>query len=67
MAQHNPIYIPRNHHIENVIQAAVAGQFEPFHQMLAVVTNPFIVHPGQGTYAASPAQEEIVLRTFCGT
>lgn len=67
MRHANPVIIPRNHRVQEVIDAAYQGDFAPFHTLLAVVTQPF----GESTEArrlAAPATEnEQVLRTFCGT
>ncbi len=68
MSQANPQVIPRNHQIEAVIVAALAGDFSKFHEMLAVVTAPFDPLNDTGAaYARSPTQAEAVTRTFCGT
>jgi uncharacterized protein YdiU (UPF0061 family) len=64
MARANPQIIPRNHQIEAVIQAGVAGDFAPFHTMLAVVTRPY---QSDEFFANAPADDEAVKRTFCGT
>ncbi len=61
----NPVAVPRLHRIEAVIAAAVAGDFAPFHDMLAAVTRPF--DPAPPAYTAPPDPEERVTRTFCGT
>ncbi|OUD10722.1 hypothetical protein BVC71_04340 [Marivivens niveibacter] len=63
-AQSNPIVIPRLHHIEAVIQSAVANDRKPFDAMLAAVTKPFENHD---LYSRAPAPEERVTATFCGT
>lgn len=64
----NPLYIPRNHKVEEMIEAAVAGDsFEPFHTLLDVVTNPFEGQPGREGFAR-PAPDGLgPYRTFCGT
>jgi uncharacterized protein YdiU (UPF0061 family) len=68
MRARNPLCIPRNHRIEEVIEAAVAGgDFAPFHRMLEAVTHPFEARTGCEHYAEAPRPEERVLRTFCGT
>ena len=68
MRQTNPLFIPRNHLVEAVIQAAVERQdFAPFEKLLEVVTHPYIEQPGLEGYAAPARPEERVLRTFCGT
>lgn len=63
----NPKFIPRNHRIEAMIQAALGGDFQPFEEMLAVVTRPFDEQPGMERYAKPPRPDERVLQTFCGT
>jgi uncharacterized protein YdiU (UPF0061 family) len=64
----NPIYIPRNHIVEQVIQAAVsAGDFGPFEELLEVLSRPFEDQQGRERYALPPAPEERVVQTFCGT
>jgi uncharacterized protein YdiU (UPF0061 family) len=67
MRQANPKYIPRNHRIEAVIESATAGDFGPFHALLAVVVRPFDDQPHAEEYAMPPRPEERVLETFCGT
>jgi uncharacterized protein YdiU (UPF0061 family) len=68
MLRANPVYIPRNHRIEQVIDAAVArDDFAPFTELLAVVTDPYHEQPGMQRYAQPPAPSERVLQTFCGT
>ena len=38
----NPAYIPRNHLVEEVIDAAVSQQdFEPFHKLVDVLARPY--------------------------
>jgi uncharacterized protein YdiU (UPF0061 family) len=64
----NPAYIPRNHRVEAVIRAAVdEGDFAPFEELLAVLSQPFDDQPGFARYAEPPQDHERVLQTFCGT
>jgi uncharacterized protein YdiU (UPF0061 family) len=64
----NPLYIPRNHVVEEVLSAAVAERdFSPFETMLAAITRPFEERAEFARYAISPTPEQAVLRTFCGT
>lgn len=64
----NPLFIPRNHRIEAVIEAAVErDDFAPFEELLAVLSAPFEDRPGLSHYAKPPTQQERVLQTFCGT
>jgi uncharacterized protein YdiU (UPF0061 family) len=64
----NPMFIPRNHLVEEAIVAAVSRQdFQPFEQLLDVVTNPCENRPGLERYATPARAEECVTATFCGT
>lgn len=63
----NPIYIPRNHLVEEALAAATAGDLGPLEQLLAAVTAPYDARPGFERYG-SPAPEDFgAYRTFCGT
>jgi uncharacterized protein YdiU (UPF0061 family) len=64
----NPAYIPRNHRIEQAITAAVeGGDFAPFEQLSAVLSNPYQEQAAFASYTAAPQPGERVLQTFCGT
>ncbi|MFI4891486.1 MAG: YdiU family protein [Steroidobacterales bacterium] len=64
----NPLYIPRNHLVEQVIRAATdRGDFEPFARLLQILAHPFEMQPGGEAYAEPPQPAERVLQTFCGT
>lgn len=63
----NPVIIPRNHRVQEVIDAAYDGDFSPFHTLLAVVTKPFDESVEARRLAAPATENEQVLRTFCGT
>lgn len=63
----NPVYIPRNHLVEEALAAATDGDLRPVHQLLHAVTAPFDERPGLERYA-EPAPEDFgAYRTFCGT
>jgi protein adenylyltransferase len=64
----NPRYIPRNHRIEELIQAAVQrNDFSPFETLLTVLAKPFDEQPEFAAYTAPPRPDQRVARTFCGT
>jgi protein adenylyltransferase len=63
----NPAYIPRNHLVEEALEAATSGDLDPFHRLLAVVTSPFDERPGLERYAAPAPESFGAYRTFCGT
>ena len=68
MAAANPRIIPRNHQVEQVIQAGRTGDFGPFHALLQAVTTPFApLTDTAAPFARAPSQTERVTRTFCGT
>jgi uncharacterized protein YdiU (UPF0061 family) len=68
MRQVNPAYIPRNHRVEQMIVAAVErGDFAPFEELLAVLSQPYQEQPVFAAYADPPLPNERVLQTFCGT
>lgn len=68
MALSNPQIIPRNHRVEEAIQAGREGDLAPFHALLASVTQPFApLKDDTAKYARAPTKGERVTRTFCGT
>lgn len=63
----NPIYIPRNHLVEEALAAATAGDTRPTEQLLAALSDPYNERPGLEKFA-EPAPESFgPYRTFCGT
>jgi serine/tyrosine/threonine adenylyltransferase len=68
MDRENPLYIPRNHVVEAVLDAGTNGDVAPFHELLAVVTNPYRQRDGWERFAV-PAPEAFgkQFQTFCGT
>ncbi|GAA6196776.1 YdiU family protein [Pseudophaeobacter arcticus] len=63
----NPVYIPRNHRIEEVITTAVAGDFTLFERLGTVLQQPFTEQSGAEDLRRPPAAHEVVTATFCGT
>jgi len=63
----NPAFIPRNHRVEQAIEAARAGDLEPTDALLAVTTRPYEDHPDHADLALPPEPHEVVRQTFCGT
>ena len=67
MDRANPVYVPRNHLVEEALDAATGGDLEPLHGLLAAVTDPFTERPGLERYAAAAPVDFGAYRTFCGT
>jgi uncharacterized protein YdiU (UPF0061 family) len=63
----NPVYIPRNHQMEEALAAAIAGDLGPFERLLDVLARPFDERPGLEPYAAPAPPSFGSYRTFCGT
>lgn len=64
----NPVYIPRNHLVEEAISAAEKHQdFEPFNRLVDMLGNPFEFNQANIHYAIPPRPEQVVRQTFCGT
>lgn len=68
MAQVNPVFIPRNHLIEEALSQALEGNMQNYLQLLRAVTHPFDRTAGSAFLAlpSAPGFEDD-LRTFCGT
>jgi uncharacterized protein YdiU (UPF0061 family) len=67
MDRSNPVYIPRNHLVEEALAAATAGDLQPFHRLLEVVTTPYDEQPDHERYAAPAPESFGRYLTFCGT
>jgi uncharacterized protein YdiU (UPF0061 family) len=64
----NPAFIPRNHRVQQAIDAIVNEQdLRPLEALLKVTNRPFDEHPELVEYAAPPEAHEVVHQTFCGT
>jgi uncharacterized protein YdiU (UPF0061 family) len=63
----NPLFIPRNHRIEQAIQHAVDGDTAMFRELGTVLARPFDEQPAFAHYAEPPELDERVTATFCGT
>jgi len=65
----NPVYIPRNHKVEEALAAAIQeDDYAPFEKLIAVLAKPFEERPGLEAYATpASADEARRYRTYCGT
>ncbi len=63
----NPAFIPRNHRVEQMIQAAVQGDYAPFNRLNEVLSRPYEDQPESADLMRPPAKNEVVHATFCGT
>lgn len=67
MRKTNPVFIPRNHRIEEAIEAGNSGDFAPFNRLNEVLQHPFTVQLKFTEYEVAPLPDEVVHATFCGT
>jgi uncharacterized protein YdiU (UPF0061 family) len=63
----NPVYIPRNHLVEEALTSATEGDLAALRQLLAAVTSPYDERAGLERYAAPAPDDFGAYRTFCGT
>ena len=67
LARTNPAVIPRNHRIEQMIAAAVDGDYTPFHRLNRVLAEPYTLAEADTELSRPPLPDEVVPATFCGT
>ncbi|SDM78594.1 Uncharacterized conserved protein YdiU, UPF0061 family [Paenibacillus sp. yr247] len=68
MRSSNPAIIPRNHRVEDALEAAVKqGDYSVMERLLDVLSSPYAHSPEQADYFTLPAQSTHPYRTFCGT
>lgn len=68
MRETNPALIPRNHRVEEALEAAVnQGDFSVTERLVRVLSHPFAYSPEQEEYARLPEPSACRYRTFCGT
>jgi uncharacterized protein YdiU (UPF0061 family) len=67
MRRVNPVYIPRNHLVEEALAAATDGDLDPLVRLLEAVTAPYEERAGLERYAVPAPVDFGAYRTFCGT
>jgi uncharacterized protein YdiU (UPF0061 family) len=69
MRRVNPYVIPRNHLVEEALEAAtINSDFAPFNQLLDVLSDPYTERDAAHLYAIPGTFEQTAgYRTFCGT
>lgn len=68
MHETNPVYIPRNHKVEEVIESAVKhNDFSLFEKLNNVLSDPFVEKEELHEYEVQAPKEFGSYKTFCGT
>jgi uncharacterized protein YdiU (UPF0061 family) len=65
MKKNNPIVIPRNHKVEEALEAANKNDLEPMNNLLSVLKKPYTYHSRIEKYQNSSNNQNY--KTFCGT
>ena len=65
---HNPAVIPRNHRVEEALEAAVEqADFSVMEKLLGVLSQPYQDPPEETGYDLPAPPSAQPYRTFCGT
>ena len=68
MTHNNPVVIPRNHRVEEALQAAEKdGDYSVIQKLLGVLSDPYSYTPEHELYTTLPAPSACRYQTFCGT
>ena len=64
----NPLIIPRNHKVEEALEAAsIKGDMVPMRNLLEVLKKPYDARQGITAYQTPSEPSEQIYQTFCGT
>jgi serine/tyrosine/threonine adenylyltransferase len=68
MRNSNPAVIPRNHRVEEALEAAVNhGDYRVMERLLEVLSKPYAHSQEQADFTTLPESSDCSYRTFCGT
>ncbi|MEM7571782.1 MAG: YdiU family protein [Bacteroidota bacterium] len=67
MTRSNPVRIARNHLVEAALEAAVAGNMQPFHQLVRDLQQPYRDTGEEPAFQSAPAGFDEGYKTYCGT
>ena len=66
MRKNNPLIIPRNHKVEEVLEAAEKGDLKPINKILEILDQPYSDNKDLSEYQ-NPSLSSKKYQTFCGT
>ncbi|KXZ39964.1 Uncharacterized conserved protein YdiU, UPF0061 family [Alkalithermobacter thermoalcaliphilus JW-YL-7 = DSM 7308] len=68
MQDNNPAVIPRNHRVEQALEAAVKqGDYTVMNKLIDILSKPYAHTDDQIEYSKPPPKSSCRYRTFCGT
>ncbi|QQS01999.1 MAG: YdiU family protein [Austwickia sp.] len=63
----NPLYIPRNHRVEEALAAATGGDLAPVRRLVAAVSQPYVERADLADLAGPAPDDAGPYVTYCGT
>ena len=66
MKNNNPLVIPRNHKVEEALEAAEKNDLKPINQLIEIIKNPYTQKDDIFDYQI-PSNLDEKYQTFCGT
>ncbi len=67
MRHYNPVYIPRNHIVEEVLEKALNWDYNDFHAFLEIWKTPYIYRENTEKYMNALEGFDEQYKTYCGT
>ncbi len=67
MRKSNPVVIPRNHRVEEALEAAVEGDLSVMERLLDVLADPYNDSDKKAKYCELPPDSSVPYKTYCGT
>jgi serine/tyrosine/threonine adenylyltransferase len=67
MKSSNPAIIPRNHRVEEALEAANQGDYGVMEKLLKALSNPYAYSPELEEYTKLPETTNCAYQTYCGT
>lgn len=67
MKNNNPVVIPRNHRVEEAIEAAEKGDYTIMEKLLVALSNPYDYSANLSYYCKTSDRQAQGYRTYCGT
>ena len=67
MKLNNPWVIPRNHRVEEALEAAEQGDYSLMEKLIEVLCNPYDYSRQETDYTKLPHESKTPYKTFCGT
>jgi len=67
MNENNPVVIPRNHVVEDVLASADQGDLAPLNNFLKIIKNPYGHNLKISNYYKTNIKSDEPYMTYCGT